>query len=90
MSSQKATSDRKLRKKNEIEEAAILNFQTTTVCDFQIATRSFHIFYWKRTAEKRTKLKNARAKRAILLIFIIKYTNLRPSRLPSRPGYLIN
>lgn len=40
MSSQKATSDRKLRKKNEIEEAAILNFQTTTVCDFQIATRS--------------------------------------------------
>ena len=40
MSSQKATSDRKFRKKNEIEEAAILNFETTTVCDFQIATRS--------------------------------------------------
>ena len=40
MSSQKATSDQKLRKKNEMEEAATLNFQTTTVCDFQIATRS--------------------------------------------------
>ena len=39
---------------------------------------------------KCTKLKNARAKRAILLIFIVKYTNLRPSRLPSRPGYFIN
>ena len=40
MSSQKATSDRKLRKKHEIEEAAILNFQTTAVFDFQMATRS--------------------------------------------------
>ena len=39
---------------------------------------------------KCTKLKNARAKRAILLIFIVKYTNLWPSRLPSRPGYLIS
>ena len=40
MSSQKAISDRKLRKTQEIEEAAILNFQTTAVVDFQMATRS--------------------------------------------------
>lgn len=40
MSSQKATSDRKLRQKHEIAEAAILNFQTTAVFDFQRATRS--------------------------------------------------
>ena len=40
MSSQKTTSDRKLRKKHEIKEAAILNFQTTAVFDFQMGTRS--------------------------------------------------
>ena len=40
MSSQKATSNRKLRKKHEIEEAAILNFQKTAVFDFQMATKS--------------------------------------------------
>ena len=38
MSSQKATSDQKLRKKHEIKEAAILNVQT--VFDFQMTTRS--------------------------------------------------
>ena len=40
MSSQKATSDLKLRKEHEIEEAATLNFQTTAVLGFQLATRS--------------------------------------------------
>ena len=39
MSSQKATSDQKLRKKHEIKEAVILNVQTT-VFDFQMTTRS--------------------------------------------------
>ena len=45
-------------------------------------------FFFKRTAAKCAKLKNARATRAKLLVFIVKYANLRRSRLPSRPGYL--
>ena len=43
---------------------------------------------FKRTAAKCAKLKNEFATRAKLLLVIVKYANLRRSRLPSRPGYL--
>ena len=40
MSSQRPLATENLKKKHEIEEAAILNFQTIAVFDFQMATRS--------------------------------------------------
>ena len=60
--------------------------QITT--SMQLQNRSFQVVYWKRTAAKCAKLKNARATCAKLLVFIVKYANLRRFRLPSRPGYL--
>ena len=42
----------------------------------------------KRTAAKCAKLKNARATRATLLVFIVKYKNLWRSRVPSCTVYL--
>ena len=42
----------------------------------QLRNMSFHVVGWTRTAAKCTKMKNARAKRAKLLFFIVKYANL--------------
>ena len=60
--------------------------QVTT--SMQLQNRSYQVLYWKRTAAKCAKLKNARATRAKLLVFIVKYVHLWRSRLPSRPGLL--
>ena len=54
----------------------------------QVQNRSFQVVNWKKTAAKCTKLKNARAKRAKLVVFKAKYANLWRSRLPGCPGYL--
>ena len=51
--------------------------QVTT--SMQLQNRSFQVVYWQRTAAKCAKLKNARATRAKLLVFIVKYANLRRS-----------
>ena len=42
----------------------------------QLQNRSFHVVERTRTSTKCQKMKNARAKRAKLLFFIVKYTNL--------------
>ena len=48
--------------------------QVTT--SMQLQNRSFQVVHWNRTAVKCAKLKNARARRAKLLVFIVKYANL--------------
>ena len=48
--------------------------QVTT--SMQLQNSSFQVVYWKRTAAKCAKLKNARATCAKLLVFIAKYANL--------------
>ena len=42
----------------------------------QLQNRSFHVVERTRTSTKCQKMKNARAKRAKLLFFIVKYANL--------------
>ena len=42
----------------------------------QLQNRSFHVVERTRTSSKCQKMKNARAKRAKILIFIVKYANL--------------
>ena len=42
----------------------------------QLQNRSFHIVERTRTSSKCQKMKNARAKRAKILFFIVKYANL--------------
>ena len=42
----------------------------------QLQKRSFHVIERKRTSSKCQKMKNARAKRAKILSFIVKYANL--------------
>ena len=42
----------------------------------QLQNRSFHVVERTRTSSKRQKMKNARAKSAKILFFIVKYANL--------------
>ena len=42
----------------------------------QLQNRSFHVVERRRTSSKCQKMKNARAKRAKILLFIVKYANL--------------
>ena len=42
----------------------------------QLQNRSFHVIERTRTSSKCQKMKNARAKRAKILFFIVKYANL--------------
>ena len=42
----------------------------------QLQKRSFHVIERTRTSSKCQKMKNARAKRAKILFFIVKYANL--------------
>ena len=42
----------------------------------QLQNRSFHVIERTRTSTKCQKMKNARAKRAKILFFIVKYANL--------------
>ena len=42
----------------------------------QLQNRSFHVLERTRTSSKCQKMKNARAKRAKILFFIVKYANL--------------
>ena len=42
----------------------------------QLQNKSFHVVERTRTSTKCQKMKNARAKRAKLLFFIVKYANL--------------
>ena len=42
----------------------------------QLQNRSFHVVERTRTSSKCQKIKNARAKRAKMLFFIVKYANL--------------
>ena len=42
----------------------------------QLQNRSFHVVERTRTSSKCQKMKNARAKRAKILYFIVKYANL--------------
>ena len=54
----------------------------------QLQNRSFHVVERTRTSTKCQKMKNARAKRAKLLFFIVKYANLWRSRCRRRRGCL--
>ena len=49
----------------------------------QLQNRSFHVVERTRTSPKCQKMKNARAKRAKILFFIVKYANLWGVLLPS-------
>ena len=61
-------------------------WQVLTSCFIQLQNTSFHGVDWTRTAVKWPKMKNARAKRAELLFFIVKYANLWHSCLRRRRG----
>ena len=54
----------------------------------QLQNRSFHVVERMRTSSKYQKMKNARAKRAKILFFIVKYANLWGCLLPS-PSWLL-
>ena len=54
----------------------------------QLQNRSFHVVERTRTSSKCQKLKNARAKRAKILFFIVKYANLWGSCCLRRRGCL--
>ena len=58
------------------------------VLSTQLQNMSFHVVERTRTSSKYQKMKNARAKRAKILFFIVKYANLRPSRCRRRRGCL--
>ena len=49
----------------------------------QLQNRSFHFVERTRTSSKRQKMKNARAKCAKILFFIVKYANVRGFLSPS-------
>ena len=49
----------------------------------QLQNRSFHVVERTRTFPKCQKMKNARAKRAKILFFIVKYANFGGFLLPS-------
>ena len=52
----------------------------------QLQNRSFHVVERTRTSSKCQKLKNARAKGAKILFFIVKYPNLWGFCCRRRPG----
>ena len=52
----------------------------------QLQNRSFHVVERTRTSSKCEKMKNARAKRAKILFFIVKYANLWGFCCRRRPG----
>ena len=54
----------------------------------QLQNRSFHVVERTRTSSKCQKMKNARAKRAKILFFIVKYANLLGFCCRSRRGKL--
>ena len=54
----------------------------------RLQNRSFHVVERTRTSSKCQKIKNARAKRAKLLFFIVKYANLWRSCCRRRRGCL--
>ena len=54
----------------------------------QLQNRSFHVVERTRKSSKCQKMKNARAKRAKLLFFIVKYANLWGSCCRRRRGCL--
>ena len=54
----------------------------------QLQNRSFHVVERTRTSSKCQKMKNARAKRAKILFFIVKYANLWVSCCCGRRGCL--
>ena len=54
----------------------------------QLQKRSFHVIERTRTPSKCQKRKNARAKRAKILFFIVKYANLWGLCCPCRRGCL--
>ena len=54
----------------------------------QLQNRSFHVVERTRTSAKCLKMTNARAKRAELLFFIVKYANLGRSCCRPRRGFL--
>ena len=54
----------------------------------QRQNRSFHVVERTRTSTKCQKMKNARAKRAKILFFIVKYANLLGFRFRCRRGCL--
>ena len=54
----------------------------------QLQNRSFHVVEGTRTSAKCQKMKNARAKHAKILFFIVKYANLWGFCCRRRRGYL--
>ena len=54
----------------------------------QLKNRSFHVVERTRTSSKCQKKKNARAKRAQMLFFVVKYANLRGFCCRRRRGCL--
>ena len=54
----------------------------------QVPNRSFHVVERTRTSSKCQKMKYARAKRAQILFFIVKYSNLWGFCCRRRRGYL--
>ena len=55
----------------------------------QLQKKSFHVIERTRTSSKCQKMKNARAKRAKILFFIVKYANLWGLCCPRRRGCLL-
>ena len=60
----------------------------TLTSSTQLQNRSFHVVERTRTSTKCQKMKNARAKRAKVLFFIVKYANLWGFCCPRRCGCL--
>ena len=60
------------RKQNENLSTAL----TSSIQTLQKVTRHVHIVDWTRTSAKCKEITNARAKRAKLLFFIVRYANL--------------
>ena len=60
----------------------------TLTSSTHLQNRSFHVVERTRTSTKCQKMKNARAKRAKMLFFIVKYANLWGFCCRRRRGYL--
>ena len=56
-----------------------LNIHHMLTSSTQLQNRTFHVIERTRTSSKCQNMKNARAKRAKILFFIVKYANLLPS-----------
>ena len=77
---------RSLCLKNKKTKLNICHYMLTL--STQLQNRSFHVVETMRMSLKCQKMKNARAKRAKMLFFIVNYANLRGFCCPQRRGCL--